>query len=1041
MAHIRLESPKTPSTDELFKLVDGGAEKKRLFASFWKKPIIGKRAAKKDLERKYEHHRLEGPSYSFDSEDGDHMVHNGDPDFDGWNEDTRDDNNTGFDDATERPDEGQRESASFPPLPPAGIPTQHAGPVQLSPLRQRRQLNPTVVLARTKKKAATTKPKDFSLTQMISQSFDSESGSHGSGIPRNHSHDDSEQLCGGQDSVAFGQHAEYAQLTPSGEMTKVESAFVRAPSPSSQWSEEEAHEQMPKEHADRITTPRASDEKKPAEIVVSRSLEDASSGQNVIDSSIASFKDRLKFYKSQSDRKLSPWETKGVEHAVAGGMAQSQSIQKTAIYGSEQPRLSMGSNASSQIEPRSSFTGNRQVSISSGGRVSSTKVQECDVKHDAPCTGHDTDKNNISVLERVKKFHSKLDSSEHWALDQKTGSIVPKKSSAKAREYAAADGEHGATSPVAKRKSNDKKSFQDGAESDPRVATKHWGRSPFVKNKVPSLAERKASLLGRGSIESSNYHDPALEDEEYDRKENKKHSGNNLQPQRERTSVTMKLKSSFLSGVTTSDANNAHGDAGISNPLSPCSLKRRKSNKLQSPSKKSDRRVSSIASIFEPGQPEETEDEAVPNSAAFIEEAKRKLKPRASVMNRRDSSHAKKEAKLDNNKPNRDSDVSRKAEPALKLKGAVHEPPEKVASLRERKMSLGLEPTAQKKALLNAATAREKLPETDILTSTVKPLNNRASTNAEKMDETRPEAKGSISEAVVADEKSEGAVMTVKERMQALRLSLNQSRHSQSETNDVQKSTSKPLDDNVSSLNTSMHAAADEPSLTSTRLAALCQNDSASSEHPLYVTINTTLQDCFSPVPMIDRKVVCDPSDAGTSYFKKLASKSTSQSSPDALPPISNQVPPNGLDSRVQAGLKDISPRKSVKSMKTPPRPTKHEDEKDTVQTYLEVKSRFSKKSLPWRQQNAAGRYLERKRVEPGSVCSEVMETETKETEESSQLVVDTTSDQFCPISKSPFPANLSTDDLAAVTPSCQTNSHVQASPFGTPAEGYSYGN
>ncbi len=381
MAHIRLESPKgSPSmTNDLFKLIEGSAtplcsgEKKGLFASFWKKPNM--------IRREFEHQALAGPSYSVESELTESETNVGDAD-DAWNVESRDDEVWGFDETVQTPREDYSRSITrdngFPPLPPGSASRSGLGKMKAKGLAKGKHLNPKVLLSRTtKKKQSNRKPKDFSLIQMISQSFDSEAGSE---IPANRIMEESidaiDMFSVGDQTLSAHQPATaYAQLDLTGEITKVipqHNVCQEFLSPAPTISEDEEQ---------------AAEESEGGALARSTSIDDDSAdGNDVINSVIPSFKDRLAFYKAKSKGHVDTSSPKQTSDPL---LKQNESIVSDSIT----------THDTGQENPVSSMSTRTEEKEEDGMLDEEEEIVPCQVD-EVSC---------IPVLDRIKKIQLNLE--------------------------------------------------------------------------------------------------------------------------------------------------------------------------------------------------------------------------------------------------------------------------------------------------------------------------------------------------------------------------------------------------------------------------------------------------------------------------------------------------------------------------------------------------------------------------------------------------------------------------------------------------------
>jgi hypothetical protein len=309
MTHIKLESPRADSgmTDDLFKLIDespaNGEYKKGLFATFKKTAV---KLSRRSVGKEFDHQALAGPSFSNDSEQSQSERFSGDDDV--WGFETRDDwggcEETRNESAScGRDDIESKDQNGIPPLAPSK--TKFRSPVI------KRRFNPKLQFSGTKKKADNRKPKDFSLTQMISQSFDSENGSI-SAKTRKYLGDepDSFEVYDQSSFPTLPQSTEYAQLDVSGGppvviLNDVETGEYH-PRPDSNGEESGQSEST-------INTCFSEEVVMPSSQTVEMAPSENSSNDSLsppVEDGIMSFKDRLAFYKNRSSNVTSSTETK-----------------------------------------------------------------------------------------------------------------------------------------------------------------------------------------------------------------------------------------------------------------------------------------------------------------------------------------------------------------------------------------------------------------------------------------------------------------------------------------------------------------------------------------------------------------------------------------------------------------------------------------------------------------------------------------------------------------------------------------------------------
>jgi hypothetical protein len=190
----------------------------------------------------------------------------------------------------------------------------------------------------------------------------------------------------------------------------------------------------------------------------------------------------------------------------------------------------------------------------------------------------------------------------------------------------------------------------------------------------------------------------------------------------------------------------------------------------------------------------------------------------------------------------------------------------------------------------------------------------------------------------------------------------------------------------------------DGSSPTSTKVASpdRAGGPNTADGHPLYVTVDAMYSgdECLSPSPSsTEHQIVCEPT-RDDSYYRRL------------------QTHDNHASSVLETEL---------------------ECQPTTTEKYHALKTRFSKKALPWRQKNAADRYLERNKNSLHSPDSG----------SASSIKLTRNAELFCPISNE---ANVASKMQFHTTEAIHTPSRgdaskplVEQSPFGTPFHGYDY--
>ena len=293
MTNVEFDSPRFDAgmTSDLFKLIDvaspTGENKKGLFASFKKTAV---KLSRRSVGKEFEHQALDGPSFSADSEQG--KIGGNIGEDDGWAFESRDDwgGNEEINISTSHREGLERDQTGFPPLAPSKATKFRSPP-------NKKKFNPKLQFSSSKKKLEKRKPKDFSLTQMISQSFDSESGSV-SGRTRKYLDYES------PDTFEVSQHqtssTEYAQFDFSGGAPRIihhDAALDMYPSNDSSDDEESTQNEatingnLSEQKDTRLSQP------------VAVSDTDASctkKSRTTGDEAIMSFKDRLAIYNKQS---------------------------------------------------------------------------------------------------------------------------------------------------------------------------------------------------------------------------------------------------------------------------------------------------------------------------------------------------------------------------------------------------------------------------------------------------------------------------------------------------------------------------------------------------------------------------------------------------------------------------------------------------------------------------------------------------------------------------------------------------------------------
>ena len=388
MANVNCEGPKVDAgmTSDLFKLIDAaspsGENKKGLFASFKKTAV---KLSRRSIGKEFEHQALAGPSFSADSEQGKIGAYFGEDDA--WVFESRDDwggHEESDVSATHR--EGlERDQTGFPPLAPSKATKFRSPP-------NKKRFNPKMQFSSSKKKLDKRKPKDFSLTQMISQSFDSESGSV-SARTRKYLDDES------PDSFEVSDHqtssTEYAQFDVSGGAPKIvhhDSELASYPSHDSSDDEETTRNEAPilgslseENNAKLNQASKMPDDKAPC----------AQKPSPTVDEAMMSFKDRLAMYNKQS-----PNVIQNSEHSKPDSMEGDLPNQQHAVP---------------EGLPRSKEYINRgrlEASVSTSPPKNNCKGtgQKTDEapKNNCKGTGHKTDEGIIKGNEPANPFNVKL---------------------------------------------------------------------------------------------------------------------------------------------------------------------------------------------------------------------------------------------------------------------------------------------------------------------------------------------------------------------------------------------------------------------------------------------------------------------------------------------------------------------------------------------------------------------------------------------------------------------------------------------------------
>lgn len=545
MAHVKLESPRASPgmTNELFKLIDGGkspgsGEKKGLFSSFWKKPKLGKLA----MRNEFEHQALDGPSYSNESEKTESDTNTGDT-GDAWNLESRDDNDDtmwGFDTKTSR-EEIKSKDNGFPPLPPIGSSKLTSVKAELRDSSHSRQANPKVMVKRTPKKETNRKPKDFSLTQMISQSFDSEAAEDVISI--------------NSQTFSFSEPpTEYTQLDLSGEATK----FVR---------QDDGYQVQTSPKILELDRTEAEDIKRvdeePREEAALEVI-DADLVKLEIDSDIPSFKDRLAFYKTRSKqnstgRPTSPQTASEKEmKSESGDKSEVHKVRKVEPYKSQ-----TGNYCKDVVKS----TSDGQINVAKPKKDEQVKPNDKNISTLKACLNDDKDS---SVQDRIKKFQpgfqgksSCLGPGKGEQLDSSATASAPT-SSVQARSHIITKASHPNANTIL---IHHRRSWS----VDRRIATSS-GHSKMARNTAPGGAApfKKSSTLDRWSRSSEEELEPPR--------------GMATKPELSSMPTLAQRKAAFLSSDSFDSSDRAHRDS-VGSQRNDKGLSRSKSLRLSDTSK------------------------------------------------------------------------------------------------------------------------------------------------------------------------------------------------------------------------------------------------------------------------------------------------------------------------------------------------------------------------------------------------------------------------------------------------------------------------
>eukprot|EP00934_Nitzschia_sp_Nitz4_P002431 Nitzschia sp. Nitz4//scaffold53_size117307//57684//61073//NITZ4_003771-RA/size117307-processed-gene-0.32-mRNA-1//-1//CDS//3329554208//2426//frame0 len=1085
MTHIKLESPKAATTPthkhDLFRLIDGTSaststygEKKGLFASFWKAPIIGKLSSSKK-EKEFEHQRLDGPSYSMDSECND---------FDDWNAESRDD---GFDTIVTRQTTTKTPEKGFPPLPP---PAGKANPrKEPHKKRQDRKVNPTVALSRTKREHRRA-PKDFSLTQMISQSFDSDPGSTASTSSRSDPIGEGIPSCDETDENLLGLNldvAEYAQLTPSGEATKLGghwsggepllSASLSSESEGT-YSDPLENVEVCKKSSDLIFEGNSSQEAQPKSFKPSspRFLGPCSPAANlhkVLNTGTSP--------KARSPRRISmsypKWK---VEPGVAPKFESKAATEERTDNAQpdkdkpserEQPDLpaqtQQGNSSETHIveqvvQNRVLTLAERKAAfLSKSGASSDQPIQPCVPKGRVyPYRAKKSVETEIQEVVEEDDEKQEETSSTHEATEPENNAETRPTSAASPLKARKNSLRPSVDSCVSRGSSLEgvRKSFESTRPSSPKSPRKSESETAgFV-----SIAERMRAL-------KSNFGESAtVEKVVIEHAPKKSMDSTALVPYRKESSEgRISLSSKRFSQETVQEELKENSD--VSQVDKKKSLLSRYSLASVEPTQ-NEVKTSSLNPSNETSQASKI-DAALPKAKTVVSRYTGRLSQAgATVVKANDIPAPQPQAQSGDDKTAESSETS--------LNTATGKPSWAVSSWKTalkptvgRKLFIeegqGRTETSQPTKDLSLSTQEEATPNETIETPFVpssssfdksapcKKSNGRTAkgswirpTPQESQQSCTDKVKNTAGECEKASlrpslsgeailKSGENPFPVQRPRSYSTSIATGQPKIREGNLHRVSSAASLA---NTSVSMTRMSIADRKKAFLKTATgetktttvaeqiltnpcdarstASSCEGSSFSTatkekndDHPLVVTVDPSKipADCLSPSPKLDRKVVHSPGD-GTSYFESLETKYRSPCTVEVETPSQPQY------------LQNIGP---------PPRRLGGDGaEKSSTERYHNVKDRFSKKTMPWREQNAATRYLERNHDECG-------------THEAPTRLLD----EFCPISKSPLVMNrVSAAGKGRENTPVQMNTPREAtagaklfSPFGTPVNGYDY--